>query len=222
MKAPKAVPGTASGWKEGAGGHYLQTSVPSARVLPLGIFTISNTTFRLPRGQEGCARTGLSQPHRLGDPSSVRPKCLFSSSSFPAQQDFPRELLLRPQFHRIPWAIHGSLKPPFLRGHFWFCFLFFIPLNHLPEQIPLLLQEQLLPSRSLGDEPSTCHYGKPAEFPGQGPAHLSAHSAPAHAFLGGKRAGKVGIPPPPASGDTGSSPGHGAPEHCTDTPGAPG
>lgn len=51
MKAPKAVPGTASGWKEGAGGHYLQTSVPSARVLPLGIFTISNTTFRLPGGR---------------------------------------------------------------------------------------------------------------------------------------------------------------------------
>lgn len=157
---------------------------------------------------------------------SVRPKSLFSSSSFPAQQDLPRELLLRPQFHRIPWAIHGSLKPPFLRGHFWFCFHLFIPLNHLPEQIPPLLQEQLLPSSSLGDEPSTCHYGKPAEFPGQGPAHLSthlsAHSAPAHALLGGKRAGKVGIPPPPASGDTGSSPGHGAPEHRTDTPGAPG
>lgn len=61
---------------------------------------------------------GVMGPHRPVPASqagraqcSVSPKCLLSSSSFPAQQDLPRELLLRPQLHRIPGAINGNLKP---------------------------------------------------------------------------------------------------------------
>lgn len=56
-----------------------------------------------------CLEAGMMCPHRPVPASqagrswcSVSSKCLFSSSSFPDQQDLPRELLLRPQIHRIP------------------------------------------------------------------------------------------------------------------------